>query len=81
MGNRNARSKEFDARARAGFKPRRYLAAAELDFIEKYAASPSRRDAKDCFLPKDLVGSFEGKPEASEVSERVPAAPHVGPVE
>jgi hypothetical protein len=53
----------------------------QLDFIEKYAASPRRRDVKDCFLPEDLAGTFEGEPEASEVSERAPASPHVGPVE
>src|SRR5271165_5078153 len=56
------------------------LAAAQLDFIES-AASPSRLDVKDCFLPEDFVGSFKREPEASEVSERAPASPHVGPVE
>ena len=58
-----------------------HTGVAELDFIEKYAASPSRRDVKDCFLPEDFVGPFKSEPEASEVSERTPASPHLGPVE
>ena len=58
-----------------------YHTGAELDFIEKYAASPSRRDVKDCFLPEDFVGPFKSEPEASEVSESTPASPHLGPVE
>ena len=57
------------------------MSCSKLDFIEKYAASRRGLDVKDCFLPEDLVGSFEGEPEASEVSERAPASPHVGPVE
>ena len=53
----------------------------KLDFIENHRASPPRLDVKDCFLPEDFVGSFESKPESSEVSERTPASAHVGPIE
>lgn len=59
----------------------RFRGIPELDFIEKYPASPSRLDVKDWFLPEDFVGPFKGEPEASEVSECTPAFPHVGPVE
>jgi hypothetical protein len=41
-----------------------FITRTELDFIEKYAASPSRLDVKDCFLPEDFVGSFKSEPEA-----------------
>ena len=53
----------------------------QLDFIENHRASPPRLDVKDCFLPEDFVGSFESKPESSEVSEGTPASAHVGPIE
>jgi hypothetical protein len=57
------------------------LSCSKLDFIEKYAASSRSRDVKNYFLLEDLVRPFEREPEASEVSERTPASPHVGPVE
>ena len=57
------------------------LRTPQLDFIENHRASPPRLDVKDCFLPEDFVGSFESKPELSEVSERTPASAHVGPIE
>ncbi len=54
---------------------------SKLDFIENYRALPPSLDVKDCFLLEDFVGSFESKPESSEVSERTPASAHVGPIE
>jgi hypothetical protein len=53
----------------------------DLDFIEKWAESPAVLDVEDYFFPEDLVGSLDGEPEPSEVPERAPASPHVGPVE
>jgi hypothetical protein len=68
-------------RAHASGLRQSFFAGTELDFIEKYAASSPRLDVKDCFLPEDLVGSFEGEPERPEISEGAPVSPHLGPVE
>jgi hypothetical protein len=36
---------------------------------------------KDWFGAEHFIGTLEGEPESSEVTERAPTAPHVGPVE
>ena len=53
----------------------------QLDFIEKWADPPAGQAVEGCFFSEDLVGSLDGETGPSEVSERAPASPHVGPVE
>ena len=53
----------------------------ELDFIEKCAGSAADEAVKDWFVTEHLIGTLEGEPESSEVTERAPTAPHVGPIE
>jgi hypothetical protein len=54
---------------------------AKLDFIENLTRSAAEVAVKDWFSAEHFVGPLEGEPELSEVTERAPTAPHVGPVE
>ena len=53
----------------------------QLDFIENLARSAAEVAVKDWFGAEHFIGPLEGEPELSEVTERAPTAPHVGPVE
>src|ERR1700730_18080885 len=57
------------------------LMCPQLDFIEKWGTSATGVAVKDWFVAEHLIGPLEGKSEPSEVTERAPTAPHVGPVE
>jgi hypothetical protein len=54
---------------------------SELDFIENWASSSAGMAVKYWFVAEHLIGTLEGEAESSEVPERAPTAPHVGPVE
>src|SRR3954449_12523136 len=44
----------------------------ELDFIEKCGASPAGVTLKDGLRTEHLIGTLEGEPETSEVTEGAP---------
>src|SRR5271165_5074446 len=72
---------ETDSTEEAVFRRACIRCGTQLDFIEKCAASAADEAVKDGFITEHVIGTLEGEPEWSEVTERAPASPHVGPVE
>ena len=78
QSERNASRGTTQSRPNCSPIPRR---SPKLDFIENLARSAAEVAVKDWFGAEHFIGPLEGEPELSEVTERAPTAPHVGPVE